>query len=391
MRVLIIWAENINRFTGGAMHLMGWRHGMKSIGHEVKVIAPSYAGGRSSFIEDVKYIPLPRRCFLSFFLLQACTVLFLPWWLFRYRPETVFVRTCFLAFLMYPVCRLASVPLILEGGSGPVDEEIDMRGEAGPISRLIKFLGTLNNRFVSAIVCVTEGTRDELIKRGARSETTFVVHNAAMVDIMRTMDQVKARSRLGMPKNGYVVGFAGSLVPWQGLGLLVEAAAEIAGKADRSVHFVLVGDGQCREAIAEKVTRLGLDDDFLFLAPMPFEDIAVFNNACDVVVIPIFDERKLRYGLDPLKFWDAISVGVPVLMSQGCKLESILAELSLPGIFRPGDSGHLGEVILDVLSETEFYKSRRNEVHGMVREKYSWNHIAAQLIDISTKLRLDAT
>ena len=78
MRILIIWAESINRYTGGTMHLSGWCHGLKSLGHNIKIVAPRYGRGKSSPIEDVSYIRLPGRCLASFMLLQVGTVVWLP-------------------------------------------------------------------------------------------------------------------------------------------------------------------------------------------------------------------------------------------------------------------------------------------------------------------------
>ncbi|MHC4890644.1 MAG: hypothetical protein ACYTEO_14400, partial [Planctomycetota bacterium] len=130
MRILIIWAESINRYTGGSSHFWGLMHGIKSIGCQIKVIAPRYGrvgisrkapDNRNvvkpvelSAIEDMSFVPLPARSVVSFLLLQIITVLWLPYWLVKYRPKMVYVRACFLIFLMRLICWLAGVPLIAE-------------------------------------------------------------------------------------------------------------------------------------------------------------------------------------------------------------------------------------------------------------------------------------
>lgn len=194
MKALIIWAESINRHTGGTMHLLGWQHGMKELGHQVQVVAPAYGGDRGSLVSDVSFIILPRRSTFSFALLQVLVVIGLPWRLLKYRPDVVFARTCFLGFLMYPFCRLCDVSFILEGGSSPVEDEMSLRGESRLLARLIRGLNRLNHRFCSAIVCVTEGTRDELLRRGIKPGKVFVVHNGAHVDIMHPTEQTGAQN-----------------------------------------------------------------------------------------------------------------------------------------------------------------------------------------------------
>jgi len=380
MRILIIWAESINRHTGGTMHLIGWCHGLEALGHEVKIVAPCYGRGKSSLIENVSYIRLPRRCLASFVLLQIATVVCLPYWIFKHRPEAICVRTCFLAFLMSFICRLAGVPMIIEAGT-VVDAEVSMRGESRFLACFIRIIDRLNYRCVSGITSVTAGAREEFIRRGANPDTTVVIHNAARVDVMQPMVQRQARRQLGLAEEGYIVGYFGSFAPWQGLDMLVESAREVIESSSQPVRFVLVGEGQGRRELQQMVDQLGLSQYFTFLPPVPFEQVAVFNNACDVTVIPVHDSRRLQYGLDPLKFWDAVSVGVPVLVPEGCQLDDVLERLGLPGTFRPGDRKYLAEAILEVLVRTEHYQSRRKDVHRIVSEQYSWTHVAEKLVE----------
>jgi len=246
---------------------------------------------------------------------------------------------------------MARVPLIAEVDA-IVDEEVKMRGQPRFLVPLLRIFDKLNYRSVDAAVCVTPGIRNELIRRGADPDTTVVIHNAAQVDIMYPMEQGWARQQLGLNEEGYIVGFSGTMAPWQGLDLLVRAAKEVLNSSARPVRFVLVGEGQCRPKLQEMVTQMGLSESFLFLPPMPHEQVAIFNNACDVLVCPRYDPRTLRYGMSPLKFWDAVSVGLPVLIPEGGQLEDVLKHLGLPGVFQPGNKKYLSEAILEVLLQT---------------------------------------
>ena len=379
MRILIIWAESVNRHTGGTIHLSGWCYGLKTLGHDVKIVAPRYGGSKNSPIEGVRHIRLPRRCLASFLLLQIITSACLPYWILKYRPEVIFIRACFLVFLMALICRLVRIPIIAEVGT-VVDAEVTMRGESRLLAAFIRIIDRLNYRCVSGITTVTAGAREEFIRRGANPDTTVVIHNGARVDIMQPMNQRQARRQLGLAEEGYLVGYSGSFAPWQGLDLLVQAAKQLIDNSGRAVHFALLGEGKCKE-LQETIEQLGLNEYFTFLKPVSFEQIVIFNNACDLTVIPVHDSRRIQYGLDPLKFWDSISCGVPVLVPEGCQLEDVLEQLGLPGTFLRTDSKYLAEAILDVLERTEYYQSRRNDVHKIVAEEYSWTHVAEKLIE----------
>ncbi|MCK4795651.1 MAG: glycosyltransferase family 4 protein [Desulfobacteraceae bacterium] len=403
MRILIIWAESINRYTGGSSHFWGLMRGIQSIGWQIRAIVPRYSRTETSrkargsglpsktaelsLVEDISFVPLPSRSFISFLLLQVVTVLWLPYWLVKYRPAAVYARTCFLVFLMHAICRLAGVPLILEVDA-IVDKEVEMRGQRQVLAHIVRALDRLNYRSADGVLCVTPGIREEVIRRGAKPDTSVVIHNAAQTDIMRPMDQKDARRQLGLAEDDYIVGFAGTLAPWQGLDLLVQAAQEVIDNAPRPVRFVLVGDGQCRQQLEQMVGQLGLGVFFSFLAPVPSEEVAVFNNACDVIVCPRYDPRTLRYGMSALKFWDAVSVGVPVLVPKGSQLDDVLARLGLPEVFPPGDKKQLAEAIVEVLKNTEHYQSRRKDVHRIVSEQYSWTRVAEKLAEHCRRLKV---
>jgi len=385
MRILIIWAESVNRRSGGSTHFWGLMQGIKSIGWQIKAVVPRYGFSEISPAEDVSFIPLPPRCFFSFSLLQIVTVLCLPYWLIKYKPGAVYIRTCFLAFLMGLICRLGGVPLIGEVDA-VVDEEAQMRGQRRLVAPVLKILDKLNYRLVDGLVCVTGGIRDEVIRRGADPDTTVVIHNAAQTDIMLPMGQRQARRQLGLAEGGCIVGFAGTFAPWQGLDLLIQSVRQIVERLSKPVKFILVGDGQCRPELEKMVEQLAVGRFCTFLAPMPLEQTAVFYNACDVLVCPRYDPRTLRYGMSPLKFWDAVSVGIPVIVPQGCELDDVLERLALPGTFALGDRKYLAEAILQVLAETEHYQSRRKDVHQIVSEEYSWNRVAERLSALCSRL-----
>jgi len=261
-----------------------------------------------------------------------------------------------------------------------------MRGQPRIMVPILKVLDRLNYRSADGLVCVTSGIRQEVIRRGANADTTVVIHNAPQTDIMRPIGQNQARQQLGLHQEGYIVGFAGTFAPWQGLDMLVQAAKQIIDNSAKPVLFALAGEGQCHQQLSEMIKQFALQQFFLFLAPMPYREVAVFYNACDIVVCPRYDPRTLRYGMSSLKFWDAISVGVPVLVPQCSGLEDILEHIGLPGIFHAGDKKHLADTILQVLAQTEHHQSRRKEVHEIVSEEYSWKRVAEKLAELCHRL-----
>ena len=334
MRILIIWAESITKPGAGTTHCLGLVRGLQSLGHDVTVLAPHYADQEwTRRGMPVRPLRLPRKSLWSFLFLQFMVVFRTAWWTIRYRPEVIYVRTCFFQGVMAVISRIFGVPLVGEV-DGLVDQEILARGQPHWMASLVRGLDRVNNRLSSGLVCVSEGLRREMICRGARSETAWTLHNGAMTDIMRPADRATSRENLGLPEDRILIGFAGSFTPWQGLDFLVEAIAIAQQQLRGKALVLLMGRGEVEDAIREQARVQGVENLIQFLPMATQERVAEFLNACDACVIPIHHACKL--GLcSPLKFWDSISVGLPVIVAQGLEVEDVLAELGLPGVFDP--------------------------------------------------------
>ena len=388
MRILIIWGESLAKPGGGTVHCFGLAHGLVRLGHQVRIVTPQYAG---TTIDpqglDLQTVRLPRRNLWSFGLLQLRLITRLGRWIRQFRPDAIYVRTCFLQGLAALRSRAGGIPLVGEVDS-TVDQEMLMRGQSRMLAAGIRILDRVNNRFSSGLVCVTAGLRDEMLRRGGRPETTVAIHNGANVQTMLPTDRRQARQELGLPADGVIAGFAGSLSPWQGLDLLVDAAKRLVGRRDvpRQLTIAVMGGGMMEQPLRQWIAEAGLQSMFTLMPLGDQTQVCRFLNACDAAVIPIHDERKLRYGLSVLKFWDAMAIGLPAIVPADCGLDDVLTDLGVPGTFRRGDAQALADSLADLASNVQIYRARQNDVRHRVEEKYSWTAVARQLAEFLEEL-----
>lgn len=387
----MIWGESLSKPGGGTTHFIGLAQGLVQAGQELTVITPGY-GKLPLFTGGVPVhsVGLPCRSMLSFMLFQFLTVLLLPCWLLRHKPQAVYVRSCFFQGMMALCCRLCGIPLVGEVDS-IVDEEIRMRGQARCATALVNILDRLNNKLSSGLVCVTRGLAQESIRRWANPATTVAIPNGARTSVMRPGDRLACRKQLGLPEGPVLIGFAGTFAPWQGLDLLVASAALVRKQTQLDIRFALLGSGQSQAELQADIRRRELQDAFIILPPCPQEQVAVFLNACDAAVIPIHDPRKLRYGLSALKFWDALGVGLPVLTPKGADLDDVLADLNLPAVFDPADPQSLAGEIIRLAQNVDALRGRRQEIYQAVDAKYSWNAVAGRIVEFMGSLAAKRT
>jgi glycosyltransferase involved in cell wall biosynthesis len=128
------------------------------------------------------------------------------------------------------------------------------------------------------------------------------------------------RAELGIPPGALVVGHVGRLVWEKNHDFLLDVAAELVRREARA-HLLLVGDGPLRQAVQEKMARLGLDGRVTF-ALLRSDVPRLLRGAVDVFTLPSHSE-----GL-PLAGLEAQAAGLPCVWSDAITAEvDVVSEL----------------------------------------------------------------
>lgn len=161
------------------------------------------------------------------------------------------------------------------------------------------------------IVAVTKGLADRFARAGVPSAKLVVAHDA--VDTARFASnggRVEARRRLGLPEDGFIAAYAGSLYPHKGVDDLVEAVAKLKGE----VETVVVGDGADLARVKAASERLGAP--VRFDGHVPHARVRDYLQSADVAVLPnrggsAYDERYTS----PMKLFEYLAAGKAIVAS----------------------------------------------------------------------------
>jgi glycosyltransferase involved in cell wall biosynthesis len=184
---------------------------------------------------------------------------------------------------------------------GPIFRE----GGGDIYRRLLKWLGPRADAIIANSEAVKSGI--EQVLPAGHAQIAVV---ANFIDLKRfdpeRYDRSAVRQSLGLGENRFVVGFVGRLDPAKGADLLVEAAAILRNDKEAYCLF-LIGDGPQRQALEERIRRLGLEGTVI-LAGL-HEDPAALMRAFDVGVVP---SRREAFGIAALEL---MRMRVPVIVA----------------------------------------------------------------------------
>ena len=141
------------------------------------------------------------------------------------------------------------------------------------------------------VVTLGEVMRAEIVARGADPGKVIVVPNAVSAEFLQPLpDGAPVRAALGIRPGELVAGLVSNLVPYEGIGTLLEAAAELRRRG-RAIRPLIVGDGTERAALERLAGQLGLAGIAIFTGRVPMSEVRRYHAVLDLFVVPRTSDR----------------------------------------------------------------------------------------------------
>lgn len=174
------------------------------------------------------------------------------------------------------------------------------------------------------------------------------------------------------------IGYAGSLIGYEGLDTLVDAVDALARRGT-DVRVNIVGDGEARGQLEAQVRRLGLADRIRFFGKMPPEAAREILSRSALVCIPR-KPFKVCQIVPPIKLVEALAMAKPVIVPELPVFQDELGDSAAGWFFRAGDSAHLAEVIAAALSDTGELQRRAANARRHAVSQRSWRHFVPAVL-----------
>ena len=205
-----------------------------------------------------------------------------------------------------------------------------------PVIRALEQVEHLLYRSAAGIVSVTDSFVEHLVAHGVPESRIAVVKNGADLDLFDPeATPAPLRARLGIPADALLVLFCGTIGMAHDVGLLARAAAIL--PADLPAHFVIVGDGAGREALAAEIAALGVRERVHLLPAVPRREVPGLLAAADLSAVVLRDSPTFA-GVLPSKIFEAMAMRRPILLGVRGEARALVERAGAGLPFEPGDS-----------------------------------------------------
>ncbi|MEP6998352.1 MAG: TIGR04063 family PEP-CTERM/XrtA system glycosyltransferase, partial [Betaproteobacteria bacterium] len=296
-----------------------------------------------------------------------------------FRPDVLHAHSPVLnALPTLRVGRRRGIPVVYEVRALWEDAAVDHgRTREGSLRYgASRTLETFALRHVDHITTICEGLRDEIASRGIAADRITVIPNAVDIDKFRAGGEPDAalRTRLGLDR-ATVIGFAGSFYAYEGLDLLIEAAAQLSARLP-SLKVLLVGGGFQEQALKSLAVARGIADRVVFAGRVPHGDVQRYYELIDVLAYPRH-RMRLTEIVTPLKPLEAMAQGRMFVASDVGGHRELVRDGETGFLFPAGDAATLARAIESVLARRAEWPRLSAQARRFVETERNWTRSVA--------------
>jgi glycosyltransferase involved in cell wall biosynthesis len=199
------------------------------------------------------------------------------------------------------------------------------------------------------------------------------------------MPKSEALAKTGLP-NTPTVGFIGSCYHYHGVQYLIKAAPLVLQKMPQ-VRFVVAGDGAQLEAWKTLSRELKVNEAFTFTGKVPFSLAPYYINSFDICVAPWDTALVPKDGQSPMKFFDYLACGKPVIASPVSSVVKLINKFRCGITCDVKNSEVFAELIIELLSNPKIREPLEKTTREVVTENFTWEITSRKIEQVLKGIR----
>lgn len=373
-------------FGGTLAHTLGVLEGFRGLGWSVSLLASDRVHGAAGIpTERVA----PWRFFRDLPELHeiAYNARLVAHALRRWRkdpPDLIYQRQGGFILAGLALSRILGVPFVLEYNSSDYKRAKQWKERGYSFPHLLRWVESVNTRGADRVVVVSQALRDDLLARGVESGRILLQPNGVNPERFDPkISGSEARKALGIPPDAVVVGFCGTFMAYQGLDVLLKAAAFFKGAGAAKLRFLLIGGGGVERDLRAAVKERGLSGIVTLAGVVPFREVPRYLAACDILVSPdrLPDQRTATHSYrSPIKLFEYMAMGKAVVASRLGQAANILKNEEDALLVPPGDPDVLAQAIRRLIEDPAMRERLGKAAREKVVERHTWTGNVARIV-----------
>jgi len=290
-----------------------------------------------------------------------------------YKPDIVHTHTAKAGTLGRIAASMAGVPVKVHTFHGNIFHGYFNRFT----TPFFLFIERILSHFTDAIIAVSPAQAREIITRYkiGDSKKCKVVRLGFDIEKLISGDSKRGflRDMHALKNEDILVGIVGRVVPVKNLKMFVEVARLIKDKSGENlrnkIKFMIIGDGEMKEALFEYVRSKKLNDSIFFSGWA--KDMARVYGDLDIVVLTSVNEGT------PVSLIEAMAFSKPVVATDVGGVRDALGGKGI--LVKSGDAEQMADKVLELAGSFEKREKIARDTKEYVQKLYSKKRLIDEL------------
>lgn len=234
-------------------------------------------------------------------------------------------------------------------------------------------------RGLDKIVTLTKASKDRLVEAGVLADRVMVEADAVDPKMFEhRYDRADVRRELGIADDVYVCLYTGKFTTMNMSKGLDESISAVGKLVDQRKNILLLAVGGTPQELERYASKVG--PNVRLLGHQPQATLGKFYTVADLLLMPFPYTEHYAYYMSPLKLFEYLMSGVPMVVTDLPSVREIVSESSAI-IAKPGDVDSLEASIRQAIDQPEEARKRALEAKR-ISAQYTWIERAKRICAI---------
>ncbi|MCJ8164441.1 glycosyltransferase family 4 protein [Pontibacter sp. E15-1] len=224
---------------------------------------------------------------------------------------------------------------------------------------------------------IQEGIRAKL---NDKSKPVYLVPNGCDLDFLVPGREPKTKIPM-VREDDFVAIFTGAHGIANGLDAALDAAQVLKQKGyGDKIKLVFVGDGMQKDRLMQRAKGQQLHN-CIFLDPVSKQHLITYLHAADVGLMLLANIKAFYYGTSPNKFFDYISMGMPILNNYPGWLAGMIQENNCGVVVPPNDAEAFANALIEMYHNKEKLPEMGENARMLAEREFDRKKLAKELLE----------
>lgn len=173
----------------------------------------------------------------------------------------------------------------------------------------------------------------------------------------------------------FIFGFVGSIFPYHGVDMLIQAFSKVHDKINGSV-LMIVGDGTVVEDLKRLAVELGIASKVIFTGKVPHSKVFNYMSVMDVCIMA----KSNWYG-SPVKVFEYGLMIKPIIAPNTSPIRDVM-ENGKDALIIDDNVEELSDAMLKLFENKKLAADLATHFNNKVMSSYNWSHAAKNIIEL---------